>query len=76
MKPPPKISTRPKHLRPSRRTKSYLHDLYRELRNPEFAIEYVSQAASMADPATLSLAVQDVISALMRSNRKWIKQHD
>jgi probable addiction module antidote protein len=43
--------------------KSYKDDLLKELRDPEYASEYLAQALESRDQATFLLALRDVVEA-------------
>jgi len=43
--------------------KSYKDDLLKELRDPEYASEYLAQALDSEDQATFLLALRDVVEA-------------
>jgi ribosomal protein L7Ae-like RNA K-turn-binding protein len=45
------------------RTKPYRAGLLKQLKNREYALEYLSQAADSGDPAVWSLALKDVVEA-------------
>jgi probable addiction module antidote protein len=44
--------------------KSYKDDLLKELRDPEYASEYLAQALESGDQATFLLALRDVVEAV------------
>jgi probable addiction module antidote protein len=45
------------------KTKSYKADLLKELKDPEFASEYIAQALASGEQAVFLLAIRDVVEA-------------